>query len=1433
VSADPDPHSLGDAPSIGGPSDRPGGVTSSGQSIGDAPSLVRAPGAKGQAPLLPAKGYEIQSVLGRGGMGVVYLARQPRLNRLVAIKRLLVSQGLSDKAVARFLREARVVAQLQHPGVVSIHELSEDEHGPFIVMEYVGGGSLLDLIKKKGKLDETRALEVIKAVCRGVAHAHKKGVLHRDLKPGNVLLTEDGIPKVADFGLARAADGAELSVVGQALGTLFYMAPEQRRDANSVDARADVYSIGKTLYHLVTGKLPETIKLHKLSTGLAEVLEQTLEDDPKERYASVDELLEALERVRPASPGKKTGYTASGRHVAVEPGECPGCGAHNPDIAHFCQSCGKSLHKPCSQCKHENRLGVTFCGGCGFNIKARAEAEAKLALAQTALARLDYEGAESLAREARELDQSFEAAPPVLADAGLKASRLKDARQQLGAFLETDEFDETEWGSAVWALETALELMPSDGELKAQRSTLEQKALAGFRAQASAHREAGRLAEALKSFAKAAEQELASGHAAAAVEADQVRQDMAKRNEVLSKGQQALEEGRPAAARAAAQVGLNLFPTDIIAAKLHSKAESAEQNARDLVAKVPDLQRLGKLDLDQALACLGEASQLNSEDTQVIALSEELQDLARQRDELLASGRRALEAGEVTQGLEAAHKVEALVPGDDKATALRTEAEATSNRIADLRKRATAALGAGRLAETSAALAEWRRLEAVNAGQTRLATDLKLALRGRRRRRVLVSGALVLLATVATLGIMAKQNRDLLARARDRAKAGDEVGARTALAAARQPVEWFVSRLEAAAVEADARQIEEDAQCFADAKRGGTPEAVDRYLGQESGKRWHADEATRLLAHLTDQRKILLARAKGAIRTLTWEEALATYEEAARGGAVVGSQLAEVSDKIQARDEALISARTAASQQAWEEAASNYEIALALGANAKRELAGIHGKIQARDGALERGRAALQQEAWEKAVNACLIADALGADVTDSLVAARAGAKRRDREAALARAEANKSARHWADAITEYESAGRLGADVAELIRETRKLQALAAAAEAELIRETRKLQALAAAAEARAHSDWPAAAQAYEEARRQGAHVEDELADAKAHLQKLKTQREAVSRGEAATKRSQWGKAVAAYEEALRLGARVESELSVARRGVAKHTELARAGFRFLRLEEFSCGGQRHTVEVYRCEAFAKAVRLTEAQTDPACEFVLVPGGTFLMGSPANEAGRISAEGPQHQVTVKPFLVARTEVIQAVWQGVMGSNPAKWKGAKLPVNKVSWLDALSFCQKTGLRLPSEAEWEYACRAGTRSRFSTGDRTSPLKAVAWFKWTSNFTFHAVGTKAPNAFGLFDMHGNVSEYCQDAAHGNYNGAPSDGSAWVGGGGAPWDPRTARFHPGKWGCITRGGNFQAEPRTCRSAWRIKAGRMDRLNTIGFRPSWSLGP
>jgi len=212
--------------------------------------------------------------------------------------------------------------------------------------------------------------------------------------------------------------------------------------------------------------------------------------------------------------------------------------------------------------------------------------------------------------------------------------------------------------------------------------------------------------------------------------------------------------------------------------------------------------------------------------------------------------------------------------------------------------------------------------------------------------------------------------------------------------------------------------------------------------------------------------------------------------------------------------------------------------------------------------------------------------------------------------------------------------------------------------------------------------------------------------------------------------------------------------------------------------------------------------------------EMVCISGGTFQMGSTES-----SSEQPVHEVTIQPFYLGKYPITQEQYQAVMGSNPSyfKDKGEKRPVENVSWDDAVKFCEKLSqndkkYRLPSEAEWEYACRAGTQTKYYFGDDESKLKDYAWYRENSGDTTHPVGEKKPNAFGLYDMHGNVGEWCSDRWHANYNNAPTDGSSWETG--------TVNNY------ALRGGSWDYGVIKCRSANRNRLNAYGRNDFTSFR-------
>lgn len=263
--------------------------------------------------------YKVLERLGSGGMGSVYLCEHKLMRRRVAVKVLPAAKAQDESALARFYREARAVAALDHPNIVHAYDIDKDENLHFLVMEYVDGASLQDIVKRVGPLDITRACHYIRQAAIGLDHAAQAGLIHRDIKPGNILVERSGVVKILDMGLARFFNDEDDVLTKKfdenVLGTADYLAPEQAQDSHTVDIRADIYSLGATFYFLLTGRTifgegtvaqklmwhmsrqpkPVTEFRAEVPASLAAVVAKMLHKDPNQRYQTAGEVAAALE----------------------------------------------------------------------------------------------------------------------------------------------------------------------------------------------------------------------------------------------------------------------------------------------------------------------------------------------------------------------------------------------------------------------------------------------------------------------------------------------------------------------------------------------------------------------------------------------------------------------------------------------------------------------------------------------------------------------------------------------------------------------------------------------------------------------------------------------------------------------------------------------------------------------------------------------------------------------------------------------------------------------------------------------------------------------------------------------------------------------------------------------------------------------------------
>ncbi len=289
--------------------------------------------------------YRIEGRLGVGGMSTVHLAFDSRLERYVAIKLLAAHLADDPTFVSRFRREALAAARLVHPNIVQVFDFGFDagHHQHFIVMEHVSGQSCAELLRDRGHLDLEQALNVVTQACRGLEYAHRNGVVHRDVKPGNLLVSDSDGVKLADFGIARATDQSSITQVGSVLGTAAYLAPEQAR-GDEAGPRADIYSLGVVTYQLLSGRLPyEANSLSELALkqqreaptpldelnpeiphALAQAVAMTLAIDQRARPADALELAEALRNGADgiAPPGASAQFaTSAATRYLNDPGD--------------------------------------------------------------------------------------------------------------------------------------------------------------------------------------------------------------------------------------------------------------------------------------------------------------------------------------------------------------------------------------------------------------------------------------------------------------------------------------------------------------------------------------------------------------------------------------------------------------------------------------------------------------------------------------------------------------------------------------------------------------------------------------------------------------------------------------------------------------------------------------------------------------------------------------------------------------------------------------------------------------------------------------------------------------------------------------------------------------------------------------------------------
>ena len=246
--------------------------------------------------------YRIEKIIGMGGMAVVFRAEDLLMRRIVAVKILKDDIARDEVSVKRFINESKAVSMLSHPNIVTIYDVSVRSDAKYIVMEYIEGITLKNYMTKKGKLEFREIIMYTEQVLRALEHAHQKGIVHRDIKPQNIMLLKNGIIKVMDFGIAKLPNAETVTVKDSAIGTVYYISPEQA-SGKPIDARSDIYSLGVMMYEMATGKLPFTAdspvsvalkqindtakpvkeEMPSLPLGLSQIIARAMDKDPDMR----------------------------------------------------------------------------------------------------------------------------------------------------------------------------------------------------------------------------------------------------------------------------------------------------------------------------------------------------------------------------------------------------------------------------------------------------------------------------------------------------------------------------------------------------------------------------------------------------------------------------------------------------------------------------------------------------------------------------------------------------------------------------------------------------------------------------------------------------------------------------------------------------------------------------------------------------------------------------------------------------------------------------------------------------------------------------------------------------------------------------------------------------------------------------------------------
>ena len=1362
-----DERSLGDRSTFGG---------GEGSSLSDLGEFADLPDHDMEIVDLSSR-YKIEKSLGKGGMGEVLLATDTRLDRKVAIKRIRGDAGSSKAAVARFLTEAKSVAALNHHNIVQIHDYGRDEQGPFLIMEFVPGGSLLDRCKQ-GPIELEEAIDLACQLCDGLGRAHDAGIIHRDIKPANILLTDEGVPKITDFGLAKAESRDHtMTMTGAVLGTLDFMPPEQRQDASLVDARSDLWSLGATLYQMVTGESPKVIRLNKVPVTLQNLLDKALEESKDSRYQTAQELHTALTESELGSQQTAPMIQDLGA------GECPQCHTLNESTRKFCRECAALLLVPCLQCSQQMPIWDNICGECGGRQDQLLEQRnAQYAVQREEATRLHadnrFTDAIKLLKPLRSIeDQRFS---DVSQWARTYSTDLQEESERL--LRETKErFAEAKKHREAFDYPAAI------ASMQKIRSPFLTSQMSDYLKHLQAdQRESDELLEKIREAIKSNDVEDLLPRVERALKLRGDRNDLPKLQAQLVRRdskQKRLAKSTFINAKKLldkqeyeqAISALSEVPpkhVDHEVRQLKTVAELKLDSLRTLDDEITSKQSDEDADFDHLTGLLRAYLKLKSHDRLKQQLLDKLvaerNALIKHDQLLLAEANAKHEAQDYTGALD---KLQRITYGGllQQVEGVRSRVNANRNRMGELDRQIQETLVDG----------IWR-VSVQQLDQLRFLLDEYLTLQKNNTSREQLRDDLIALAEAETCYT-----------------SQDYSGAVASL----QTIETELildhcSELKKKAEEAATRVNDLHAKI----QQAVTNEQRDDYLV----------EVKQYLELKPNDGAILQLRNKLIARARIEKAAaveLAAKQRTRKRQVIAGSAIAAT---LVLMLSVMFYLRAQGIASDISEALGRGDYAAAL------ELDPENGQARAMKQNAEDLATALGSRDYQKALR-------LDPSNTEALSMKRAA----DIQQALS--DGDYATTLQLDPANAEALSMKKAADLQRALSDGDYAAALQLAPRNRQALSMKKADLQQAIQQALSDGDYAAALQldpndADALSMKKKTDIQQALSngDYAAALQLDPSNPEALSMKKAAgiQQALSMKKKVADIQQALSDGdyatALQLDRYNAEAMSMKKAADIQQA----LSDGDYAAALQLHPSNVEALSMKKRAdIQQALSDGDYAAALQLDPSGVEILKLPpiTNSIGMElkflppgEFDNGANEMKVKnSFFIGIYEVTQAQYEELMSNNPSKFKGRQNPVDQVDAASAVRFCSQLSAlpaensagrmyRLPTEEEWEYACRANTTTKYNFGNDESTAIAHAWYNANSDKKTHSVGSKLPNAWGIHDMHGNVWEWCQV----RYGDRP----------------------------VLRGGSWFSSIDGCRSAARLRfapvVGNSSRRTRIGFR-------